>query len=184
MSCSGSQPLGCTTSGAWQDGGASCGGRVCYQGACTGADCTTYAAPVCAGTATCDLRSNTCCVTEAIIPTGTCVSGTDAGCPGTQAPFHCLYSCDCPAGQSCCGELNSGTLAGTAVCQSVANGGSCTVTAGYTATAQLCEQTEECKNGQACIAQTCVFGSHFKFCGLQSGPPYSCTADPTDAGGQ
>jgi hypothetical protein len=93
-----------------------------------------------------------------------------------------LYSCDCPAGDSCCGELNGGTFAGTAVCQHVASGGSCAVTTGYTVSAQLCEQSEECMNGQRCIAQTCVFSSHFKFCGLQSQAPYYCTADPTDAG--
>ena len=188
MQCSGAQPQSCSTSGTWQNNGASCGGRVCVGGACTGADCTTYVAPVCAGTTTCDLRTNTCCVTEAITPTGRCVpdgDGGDAGqCNSNEQPFHCLYSCDCPAGQSCCGELNTSNLTGTAVCQTVASGGSCAVTTGYQATAQLCEQTEECQNGKTCIAQTCIFNSHFKFCGLQSQAPYLCTADPLDAGGQ
>jgi hypothetical protein len=105
----------------------------------------------------------------------------DAGgsCPAGVEPFHCLYSCDCPGGQSCCGEISS-TYAGTAVCQAVADGASCSVTSGFHAAAQLCEQDEECKNGQRCIAQTCtIFNAKFKFCGLQSEPPYSCTADPT-----
>jgi hypothetical protein len=45
------------------------------------------------------------------------------------------------------------------------------------ATARLCEQDEECKNGQRCIAQTCIFGAMFKLCGLQSQAPYNCTAN-------
>jgi hypothetical protein len=169
----------------WQNNGASCGGRVCFNGACTGADCNSYSAPVCAGTQTCDLRSNTCCVTPAIpMPTGRCVSGTTATCNTNEAPFHCLYSCDCPAGDSCCGVLNTMTYAGSAICQLVANGGSCATTGPNQATAQLCEQDEECKNGMACIAQTCVFGAKFHFCGLQSQAPYNCTADSGDAGTQ
>jgi hypothetical protein len=69
------------------------------------------------------------------------------------------------------------TLSASSTCQAVANGGSCSVPAGFTAAAQLCEQSEECKNGQSCIAQTCVFGAKFKFCGLQSQSPYNCTAN-------
>ena len=125
----------------------------------------------------CDVRSNTCCVTVSLNPTGRCVSGTTATCNSNEAPFHCRYSCDCPAGQSCCGAIDTQTLSGTATCQAVANGGSCSVPAGFTAAAQLCEQDEECKNGQPCIAQTCVFDAMFKFCGLQSQPPYKCTAN-------
>jgi hypothetical protein len=188
VQCNGAQPQNCGASGTWQNNGSSCGGRACLSGACTGADCTTYNTPICAGDAGCDLRSNTCCVTETLPPVGTCNAGTDAGCSGSGSPqpFHCLYSCDCPAGQSCCGEINGSAFPfpGTAVCQTVAAGGSCKITTGFTAAAQLCEQSVECQNGQACIAQTCVFGSHFKFCGVQSAPPYSCTADPVDAGGQ
>jgi hypothetical protein len=178
------QPQNCSATGTWQNNGAACAGQVCANGACTGANCTTYNAPICAAATTCDLRTNTCCITETLTPVGTCVSGNTASCPAGQAAFHCLYSCDCPAGQSCCGEINGSTLAGTAVCQSVANGGSCSVTTGFSQAAQLCEQSGECKNGQTCIAQTCIFGSHFKFCGVQSGAPYNCMADPTDAGGQ
>jgi hypothetical protein len=43
-------------------------------------------------------------------------------------------------------------------------------------TAQLCEQNEECQNGQPCIAQSCILGAMFHFCGVQSEPPYSCHA--------
>jgi hypothetical protein len=56
-------------------------------------------------------------------------------------------------------------------------GGSCTPPSSGYSTAQLCEQSAECKNGQPCIPQTCVFGAKFKFCGLQSQSPYNCTAD-------
>jgi hypothetical protein len=62
----------------------------------------------------------------------------------------------------------------------VAKGGNCTVQSGYQATAQNCQQDDECMNGQKCIAQTCVLGSHFHFCGLQSEAPWNCTADPAD----
>jgi hypothetical protein len=74
--------------------------------------------------------------------------------------------------------VDTSTLSGSATCQSVPNGGSCSGPAtSTTATAQLCEQDEECKNGQACISQSCVFGAMFKLCGLQSQKPYSCTAN-------
>jgi hypothetical protein len=170
--------------GMWQDNGNACGGRVCANGECTGADCSTFSNSDCATGVPCDLRSNTCCVTEALMPTGRCVSGTTATCNSTEAAFHCRYSCDCLAGDSCCGLLNTSTFAGSAVCQAVADGNSCAPTAPGQATAQLCQQDEECKNGKPCIAQTCVFGAKFHFCGLQSQMPYNCTADPTDAGGQ
>jgi hypothetical protein len=111
------------------------------------------------------------------------VAGTGATCNTNEAPFHCLYSCDCPAGDSCCGVLNTSTFAGSAICQAVADGASCSPTGPGQATAQLCQQDEECKNGKPCIAQTCVFGAKFHFCGLQSQAPYNCTADPTDGGG-
>jgi hypothetical protein len=86
-------------------------------------------------------------------------------------------------GSSCCGVINTTTFAGGASCEVVADGGACVPGAGQAA-AQLCEQDAECKNGMPCIAQTCVFGSKFKFCGVQSGAPFRCSADPTDAGGQ
>jgi hypothetical protein len=110
------------------------------------------------------------------MPTGRCVAGASATCNSGEAPFHCRYSCDCPAGDSCCGTLNPTTFNGSATCQAVPNGGSCTPPSNQVA-AQLCEQDEECKNGQPCIAQTCVFGAMFKFCGLQSQSPYNCTAN-------
>jgi hypothetical protein len=177
----GGQPQNCSpTTGTWQNNGAACGGRACINGACFGADCTTYTPPVCAGDAGCDLRSHTCCVTEAIPPVGTCMAGTDAGCSGSE-PFHCLYSCDCPTGQVCCGQINGTTYAGAATCQTVAAGGNCAVQPSYTTAAQLCEQSQECQNGKTCISQTCtVFGAHFNFCGLQTEAPYNCT--PLDAG--
>jgi hypothetical protein len=149
---------------------------MCVNGACTGADCSGYTAPACNGSATCDLRSNTCCVTISLNPTGRCVAGNTATCNSGEGPAHCKYSCDCPGGESCCGVLNLSPLSASSNCQALANGGSCTAPAGF-ATAQLCEQDAECKNGQPCIAQTCIFGAMFKFCGLQSQSPYNCTAD-------
>jgi hypothetical protein len=177
VQCSGEQPQNCSSTGTWQNNGASCGGQVCFNGACTGADCSSYTVADCNGTQACDVRSNTCCITVSLNPTGRCVSGTTSTCNSNEAPFHCRYSCDCPAGDSCCGAINTSTLTGNATCQAVASGGSCSVPAGFTAAAQLCEQDEECMNGQRCIAQTCVFNAMFKFCGLQSQAPYNCTAN-------
>jgi hypothetical protein len=113
------------------------------------------------------------------------VAGNDAGCTGSASPFHCQYACECAAGDSCCGAIEKAfPYTGSASCQAVPSGGSCTGPAAE-ATAQLCKQSAECKNGQPCIAQTCTaFAAKFQFCGLQSGPPFDCTADPTDAGGQ
>jgi hypothetical protein len=182
--CAGSgnnQPQSCDATGNWANNGAACGGRVCVSGQCTGADCTSVTVPACNGDAGCDLRSNTCCVTPHLpLPIGQCVAGTTEACTeldGGPSPTHCIYSCDCPAGQSCCGELNSSSFKGEAVCETLANGASCAVGAGFTVANQICLQDEECKNGQKCIAQTCIFSSHFHFCGLHAESPYFCTAD-------
>jgi hypothetical protein len=45
------------------------------------------------------------------------------------------------------------------------------------ASAQLCAVDAECKNGGACIFQTCQFGAMLHLCGLQSGDPFDCTAN-------
>jgi hypothetical protein len=181
--CNGQQPQNCSTAGAWQDNGAACiDQQTCVGGACTGANCSTYTAPVCNGTATCDLHSNTCCVTPALPPTGVCVAGNTATCASGASPFHCQYACECPTGESCCGVINTTNLSGSATCQAVANGGSCTAQTSNQATAQLCKQDAECKNGQRCIAQTCTLGAKFQFCGVQNAPPFNCKADAADAG--
>jgi hypothetical protein len=179
VQCSGEQPQNCGAGGAWQDNGALCvAPQTCVGGACASVDCTTYTAPKCNGNATCDLRTNTCCVTEAFVPTGRCVPDGDSGgtCNSNESPFHCEYACDCTGGQSCCGTINTSTFAGAASCQAVANGGTCTPGANEAA-AQLCEQDAECKNGQPCIAQTCNFGAMFRFCGIQTQQPFACTAN-------
>ena len=151
---------------------------MCFNGACTGADCSTFTPATC-GSTNCDVRSNTCCITLSTSPTGRCVSGTTSSCNSSEATFHCRYSCDCPAGQSCCGTLNPSNLlsGGDATCQTVAPGGSCTPPPGL-ASAQLCLQDEECQNGAKCIYQSCtIFGANFHLCGLQSQSPYNCKAN-------
>jgi hypothetical protein len=181
VQCDGLQPQLCDDTGTWQSNGDACEvQQTCVGGVCQGVNCSTYNPPVCDGTATCDLHSNTCCVTPALPkPTGVCVAGDDASCAAGASPFHCQYACECAAGDSCCGVLNTTTYAGAATCQNVPSGGSCTAAAGE-ATAQLCKQDAECKNGLPCIAQTCVFGSMFQFCGVQMQAPYRCSAN--DAG--
>ena len=177
----GGQPQNCSASGQWQNNGANCGGQACVNGACTGADCSSFTPAVCNGTTTCDVRSNTCCVTLSTLAAN-CVPGANASCTSGQAPSHCRYSCDCPNGQSCCGEIDTSPLGGATVCQTLANGASCVAPGPNWAAAQLCEQDIECKNGQKCIAQTCVLNAKFNLCGLQNQPPYNCTADKTDGG--
>jgi hypothetical protein len=190
VQCTGQQPQNCSAAGTWQSNGNACIDRqTCIAGTCSGVDCSTYTEAVCNGNATCDLNSNTCCVLISLTPTGRCVANGDAGpngdpCNSNEAAYHCRYACDCVSGDSCCGVFDTSTLSGSANCQFLADGGACTVQTGTQTAAQLCEQDAECKNGAKCIAQTCIFNSQFKFCGLQTEAPYRCTANPTDAGGQ
>jgi hypothetical protein len=174
--CSGQQPQNCSPSGMWQNNGNSCGGRACFNGECTGSDCSSFVPGTCAS-ATCDFRSNTCCVNLSG-GSSPCLSGVDASCPASTtidyAPAHCRYSCDCPAGQSCCGELNLSLLKGAVECQLVPDNGSCVAPGPGYITAQTCASDEECKNGQPCVAQSC-FGTTYYFCGLQSQAPFNCT---------
>jgi hypothetical protein len=154
---------------------------VCFEGVCSGADCTNYTIATCSGTTPCDLRSNTCCLTLSLGgSTEACLAGANTSC-GSALPDHCRYSCDCPAGESCCGDVNASTFSGSTTCQLVPSGGSCTPPASGYVTAQLCAEDDECQNGQPCIAQTCLGGT-FYFCGLQSEQPYNCKANAIDAG--
>ncbi len=149
------------------------------SGADTGPDpnaCVAYAAPLC-GTTPCDLRSNTCCISLTLQTS--CIAGASAKCPSNEAAIHCLQACECGGGLSCCGVDN--TLVGIVQtqCQSVPNGGLCSPHPQTTAqaSAQLCKLSSECKNGQACIAQTCVYGAMLSICGVQSQDPFDCKAN-------
>ena len=73
--------------------------------------------------------------------------------------------------------LNTSTFTGDVECQLVPDGASCKAPAAGYLTAQLCEQDAECKNGQKCILQTCVFGIVTRFCGVVSQAPYNCKAN-------
>jgi hypothetical protein len=139
--------------------------------------CVNYVAPVC-GSGPCDLRTHTCCITLSL--TATCVAGTGASaCPSNQASVHCLQSCECGGTKSCCGVENTLIGAVTAECQEVPNGGFCSPhpQTSTEASAQFCKTDAECKNGQACIAQTCEFGAMFNICGVQSQAPFDCKAN-------
>jgi hypothetical protein len=165
----------------WQNNGTACGGRACFNGECTGADCTNFTpANNCTGNGvTCDFRSNTCCVTLATTSSAVCVPGAGTACTPPAEADHCRYSCDCPGGYSCCGVLNTATYAGIIGCQQLSDNSSCVAPGPGYITAQLCQQDEECKNGQRCIDQLCLglpaSYAIFHFCGLQSQAPYNCT---------
>lgn len=142
-----------------------------------GDDSGTYVGPVCgvqADAGPCDLRSNTCCSTSALI--GTCLPCANAKCPTDQATIHCLQSLECGPGLSCCGDIL--TLFGEvkSSCKSVPDGGTCPYVP-WTATqigVQLCKSDAECKNGQPCVHQTCTMGAVLDMCGLQSAAPLNC----------
>jgi hypothetical protein len=139
--------------------------------------CGNYVVPLC-GTTPCDLHNHTCCVTPFPLA-GRCIAGANANCMNTEATFHCAYACECPQGQVCCGIIDTLVGFGTASCQTIGQGGFCPPhpNTASQAAAQLCKVDAECTNGQPCIAQTCVYGAMFHFCGLQSQSPYNCTAN-------
>ncbi|HLK41128.1 MAG TPA: hypothetical protein VKU41_30465 [Polyangiaceae bacterium] len=141
-------------------------------------DCSGDMPPNCGAQASaqvCDLKTNTCCIDGNF--NGTCLSGASTTCPNptATAAFHCLQACDCPTGQVCCGVVVKATNNVSTQCQTVANGGSCMpVDTANQGSAQICASTAECKNGQACMMQTCTQGAMLKLCGLQSGQPFMC----------
>jgi hypothetical protein len=122
----------------------------------------------------CDLRSNTCCVDLNF--NARCIPGADAKCNSNEATGHCLQECECPTGTVCCGVEN--TLVGVVQtsCQNIPDGGHCSPypQTSYSASAQLCAFNSECKNGEDCITQTCIYNVVVQVCGLQSQAPFSC----------
>jgi hypothetical protein len=122
----------------------------------------------------CDLRSNTCCVNFSL--TARCIPGLNAACASNEATIHCTQGCECSGGDVCCGVENTILGVVQTVCQSVPDGGFCrpypqTATQ---ASAQICSTDDECKNGQSCIKQTCIYGAMLNVCGLQSQDPFDC----------
>jgi hypothetical protein len=103
-----------------------------------------------------------------------CLPGQNAACATNEATLHCSNGCECGGDTVCCGISN--TIVGSiqSVCQSVPSGGQCqpypdTTT---TASAQFCKADSQCKNGQGCIHQTCMYmgvTAVFDMCGLQPG---------------
>jgi len=58
----------------------------------------------------------------------------------------------------------------------VPSGGKCPYVP-WTATqlgVQLCSTDAECRNGQPCVQQTCIYGAVLSMCGLQSASPLNC----------
>jgi hypothetical protein len=132
------------------------------------------------GSTPCDLKSNTCCVSDVLI--GMCVPHGQS-CPANNAAFNCLGEADCTtAGQVCCGRADSVAETAETLCATPLSGGSPCNNGASDVSAQICESTAECQNGLPCIAQTCNVSSslpavHLAMCGLQSAAPFNCTAD-------
>jgi hypothetical protein len=137
----------------------------------------TYLPPQCGDTAadTCDLRSNTCCVNLSLV--ARCIPGANADCAKNEATIHCTQACECGGGDSvCCGVENQILGVVTTQCQTVVDGGLCNPhpQTATQASAQLCKDSSECKNGKGCILQSCEFNAVLSVCGLQSQDPFDC----------
>jgi hypothetical protein len=159
------------------DASGPCTSNASGDDASTDSGGASYVGPVCgsqAGAGPCDLRSNTCCLTSTL--EGTCLPCANAVCPSSQATVHCLQSLECPAGQSCCGDIL--TLFGEvkSSCVTLGPSGTCPFVPWTTLQLgmQLCKTDAECKNGQPCIHQTCTMGAMLDMCGLQSAAPLNC----------
>ncbi len=145
-------------------------------------NCTNnYVAPPCGMAAdgtptTCDLRSNTCCITISLAER--CIPGANAKCNSNEAAVHCSNACDCFGGNVCCGVINTLVGAVQTICQDIPDGGLCNPhpPTNTQASGQLCTTDGECKNGQGCIHQTCELGATLNVCGLQSQDPFNCMA--------
>ncbi|HEX4446155.1 MAG TPA: hypothetical protein VH044_05450 [Polyangiaceae bacterium] len=131
----------------------------------------------------CDLTKNTCCVDG--LGDAKCVNG-HSGCGsfgniGGAAQFQCVQISDCPSGQVCCGYADSSSNLAGSKCQDIsANGNKCApAPTGTMGSVQFCQKTCECKDGSACVAQSCtVMGAPnamLTMCALQDKAPYNCT---------
>ncbi len=157
-----------TDSGGTLDGGADVD-----SSSATPNVCSDYVSIPC-GTIPCDLRSNTCCFT--ITGVARCLPGASAKCASNEATGHCLNACDCAGGTVCCGVMNTILGVVQSQCQDIPDGGLCNPhpQTSTQASMQLCRDTSECKNGEACTKQTCVYNVTGTACGLQSQSPFNC----------
>ena len=181
-SSGGGSPMTGSSSGAGSDDGSADDGSdgEADAGPPPVPNCTsTYVAPPCGMTAdgtatTCDLRSNTCCITISLDER--CIPGANAKCNSNEAAVHCSNACDCFNGNVCCGVINTLVGAVQTICQDIPDGGLCNPhpPTNTQASGQLCTTDDECKNGQGCINQTCEFGAVLNVCGLQSQDPFDC----------
>jgi hypothetical protein len=169
---------GASSGSTTDDGGGSSSGGFIYIGGAADASpdspasCDPYNVPMC-GTTPCDLRSNTCCVD--LNANARCIPGANAMCNTNEATGHCLYECECPTGQVCCGVENSLVGVVQTSCQTVPDGGHCSPypQTSIQASAQLCHFNSECTQDQ-CITQTCIYNIVVQVCGLQSQYPFNC----------
>jgi hypothetical protein len=128
----------------------------------------------------CDLTTSTCCVGPG--GGGICVSGSL--CQPALAAIHCLQEGDCTGGQVCC--LAYDAVAGFRTsCETASSDGNCPVgDAASARSVQMCQTSEECKNGTACVSQTCMVNyswTDVSLCGLS--PQFYCSSNPvSDAG--
>jgi hypothetical protein len=137
--------------------------------------------PLCAITA-CDLTTSTCCAGAG--GGGICVSGGSCPSGSGLAAIHCLQEGDCTGGQVCCLQDDGFVGFGTS-CETASSDGNCPVgDAASAPSVQMCQTSAECKNGAACVSQTCMVNfswADVSLCGLS--PQFFCSANPvSDAG--
>jgi hypothetical protein len=139
----------------------------------------------CAMDMPCDLTSSTCCVNG--LGKGTCTSGHNGCGSGTgllaQAAFECVQDTDCPANQVCCGYADSSTMSAGSKCQALGSSTKCSPAPTNTkGSVQFCQKTCECKDGTACLPQSCDLGvagvppANLTMCGMQTMAPFNCMA--------
>jgi hypothetical protein len=96
-----------------------------------------------------------------------CVNGTNYACGMNIVTYHCLGAIDCLGkGNVCCGVYDLTAMTAGTSCQPPP-----------CMNPQFCLSDPECSGGQKCTSQSCQGVSPLYLCGLQSGPPYSCTAN-------
>jgi hypothetical protein len=121
------------------------------------------------GSGNCDYHTSTCCLPGDAggLDAAYCVKGLNYACGANVATYHCLGQIDCPtSGKVCCGVYDTTAMTAGTACQT-----------GPCQNPQFCLGDPECA-GPKCTKQACQGVSPLYLCGLQSGPPYMCTAAP------
>jgi len=134
--------------------------------------------PLCGSTA-CDLSTHICCLTQQL--QATCIANSTT-CPSGAASFGCLQKSDCATGKVCCAIADVSTATAGTACQDVASQENKCLPAPTTnsASAQECQTTAECVNGETCSWQNCAVSGitpepELVLCGVQNEAPFNCS---------